>query len=83
MVEGLVLSVGTRTYMTFVDFGREYRRDFTVMITPSMVEKQAVAGMVVADIAGRRVRVRGVIEMSGGPAIRLKQVDEIAILGDE
>jgi len=83
VVEGLVLSVGTRTYMTFVDFGREYRRDFTVMITPSMVEKLAVAGMVVADIAGRRVRVRGVIEMSGWPAIRLKQVDEIAILGDE
>jgi len=31
---------------------------------------------------GKRVRVRGILEESGGPAIRLRNPDEIEILGD-
>ncbi len=82
VVRGRVHSVGTRTYMTFVDFGPDYRRDFTIMITPRMVEALAAEGIVAADLGGRVVQVRGVIEASGGPAIRLRRVDEIAVLGE-
>ena len=82
VVEGRVLSVGGRTYMTFVDFGRNYRRDFTIMITPAMVDRLAEIGVSVEALVGTLVRVRGVIEMSGGPAIRLKRVDEFELLTD-
>ena len=82
VVEGRVLSVGRRTYMTFVDFGRDYRRDFTIMITPAMVDRLAEKGVPVEMLDGQLVRVRGVIESSGGPAIRLKRVDEFELLTD-
>jgi hypothetical protein len=74
--------------MTFLDFGLVYRRDFTVMLTPAIAEK--FASMDVEDgtgksggvdaFANRRVRVRGVIEASGGPAIRLNDPAEIELI---
>jgi hypothetical protein len=63
--------------MTFLDFGPVYRRDFTVMLTPAIAEKLNAN----ADgFANRRVRVRGVIEASGGPAIRLNDPAEIELI---
>jgi hypothetical protein len=74
--------------MTFLDFGAVYRRDFTVMLTPAIAEKLAskdtVSGtgksVAVDALANRRVRVRGVIEASGGPAIRLNDPAEIELI---
>ena len=80
IVEGRVLSIGGRSYMTFVDFGTDYRHDFTIMVTPSMVERLAEAGRPVEALKNRWVRVRGVVELSGGPAIRLKRVDDLELL---
>ena len=77
LVEGRVASVGHGKYMVFLDFGRDYRRDFTVMVPNAMVEALPLA----ADaFRGRRIRVRGVIEESGGPAIRLATPDDIELL---
>jgi endonuclease YncB( thermonuclease family) len=88
VVEGKVVSVGHGSRMTFLDFGPVYRRDFTVMLTPAIAEK--FASMDVEDgtgksggvdaFANRRVRVRGVIEASGGPAIRLNDPAEIELI---
>ena len=77
LVEGRVASVGHGKYMVFLDFGRDYRRDFTVMVPNAMVRALSLP----ADaFKGRRVRVRGVIEASGGPAIRLGAPEEIELL---
>jgi endonuclease YncB( thermonuclease family) len=77
VVEGKVVSVGHGSRMTFLDFGPVYRRDFTVMLTPAIAEKLNAN----ADgFANRRVRVRGVIEASGGPAIRLNDPAEIELI---
>ncbi len=77
LVEGRVASVGHGKYMVFLDFGRDYRRDFTVMVSNAMARALPLP----ADaLKGRRIRVRGVIEASGGPAIRLGAPDEIELL---
>jgi endonuclease YncB( thermonuclease family) len=90
VVEGKVVSVGHGSRMTFLDFGPAYRRDFTVMLAPAIAGKLAVGGIAGgaagADaFANRDVRVRGVIEESGGPAIRLNDPAEIELIdtGDE
>ena len=82
LVEGRVVSVGHGSCMIFLDFGRDYRRDFTVMVSPPVAERMAAAGLPVDGLAGRRIRVRGVIEDSGGPAIRLNDPAEIEVLDD-
>jgi endonuclease YncB( thermonuclease family) len=71
VVEGRVLSVGHGSYMVFLDFGRNYRRDFTAMVPAPVAERLAIAGIAVDSLKGRHIRVRGVIEESGGPAIRI------------
>jgi endonuclease YncB( thermonuclease family) len=83
LVEGRVLSVGHGSVMIFLDFGRNYRRDFTAMIPKPMAALFAEAGLPVEALKGRRVRVRGVIEESGGPAVRLNHPTAIEVLGDE
>ena len=82
IVEGRVLSVGHGSYMVFLDFGPNYRRDFTVMIPPSVAEGLAEAGLPVDTLKGRLIRVRGVMEESGGPAIRVDHPTAIEVLDD-
>jgi endonuclease YncB( thermonuclease family) len=83
IVEGRVLSVGRGSYMVFLDFGRNHGRDFTVMMTSSVAERFAAAGLPAEAWQGRLVRVRGVIEESGGPAIRVEDAIAIEVLDDK
>jgi micrococcal nuclease len=80
LVEGRVISVGRGSFMIFLDFGHNVRTDFSVMLTPEVAEGLAVAGHVPEALAGRRVRVRGLIEDSGGPAIRLNNPAELEVI---
>lgn len=82
LVQGRIRSVGHGDYMTFLDFGDDYRRDFTIMVSPKVVERFEQAGVSVDGLKGHKVRVRGVIEESGGPAIRLGDPGEIEVLDD-
>jgi endonuclease YncB( thermonuclease family) len=80
LVEGRVVSVGHGSRMIFLDFGHDIRRDFTVMVPPAVAKGLAAAGRPVDGFAKRLVRVRGVIEDSNGPAIRLNDPGEIELL---
>jgi hypothetical protein len=80
VVEGRVVSVGHGAYMIFLDFGHSYRRDFTVMLPLAIAEGLAAEGFDVDGVAGRVVQVRGMIEESGGPAIRLNDPAEIELI---
>ena len=68
--------------MVFLDFGRNYSRDFTAMIPVAVAERLAEAGFPVEGFEGRLVRIRGVIEESGGPAIRVDDPVAIEALDD-
>jgi hypothetical protein len=80
LVEGRVLSVGHGSRMVFLDFGRNVRQDFTARVPPALADQLAAAGVDVDSLEGRRVRVRGLIEESGGPAIRLNDPAELELL---
>ena len=83
LVEGRVVSVGHGSYMIFIDFGRDYRRDFTIMVSPPVAKRLAEAGIVIDALKHRRLRVRGTIEESGGPAIRLTDPADIEFVDNE
>lgn len=83
IVEGRVLSVGHGRTMIFLDFGRVYRRDFTIMVPGRLAERFGEAGVDLDALAGQRVRVRGVVEESGGPAIRISHPIALEVLDDD
>lgn len=82
VVEGRVISVGHGERVDFLNFGHVWRRDFTVLVGRSVATRLADSGSATDTMTGKRVRVRGIIEESGGPAIRLNDPGEIEILGE-
>jgi len=80
LVEGQVDSVGHGTRMTFLDFGRNFRRDFTVMVPQEVATELTGSGVDPGALVGKRVRVRGVIEESGGPAIVLDDASALVVI---
>ncbi len=82
LIEGRVVSVDVGSRIVFLDFGRNWRRDFTVMVAASAADRFTAAGKKLESLAKRRVRVRGVLEESNGPAIRLDDPAAIEILDD-
>ncbi|MGE3989558.1 thermonuclease family protein [Pseudorhodoplanes sp.] len=74
IVEGRVLSVRESGSTTYVNFGRRWSEDFTVTIARRSL--QAFAGLPPKSLAGRTVRVRGVIEERAGPWIEAVSADQ-------
>jgi len=82
VVEGRVVSVGHGDRIDFLNFGHVWRRDFTVLVGSAASRQLAESGRSTDAMVGKWVRVRGIIEESGGPAIRLNDPGEIEILGE-
>jgi len=82
VVEGRVVSVGHGNRIDFLNFGHVWRRDFTVLVGTAASRQLAESGRSTDTMVGKWVRVRGIIEESGGPAIRLNDPGEIEILGE-
>jgi endonuclease YncB( thermonuclease family) len=83
LVEGRVISVGHGDRVDFLNFGRNWQRDFTVMISGAAAASFGESGLSVDSLAEKRIRVRGVIEEGGGPILRLNSPGEIEVLGDD
>lgn len=83
LVEGRVLSVGERRLRTYLNFGSDWTRDFT-LIVPSRVWREMTArGVTAAALKGRRIRARGVLEEWQGPALAVTVPEAIEVLGNE
>jgi endonuclease YncB( thermonuclease family) len=81
VVEGKVLSVRQAGATTYLNFGRNWTRDFAVTISRRMVAAFEAAGLSPKSLENRRIRVRGYVEARGGPRIELLRVGQIEVLG--
>jgi hypothetical protein len=77
LVEGKVLSVRESGATIYVNFGRRWTRDFTVTILKRQQRLFTAAGVEPKQLEGRRIRVRGWIEMRGGPIIAAEAPEQI------
>lgn len=82
LVEGRVASVTRAQRITYLNFGADWRRDFTASIANAVVDRSAGGAEALAKLNGRRVRVRGWIERRNGPMIVLNSPDEIETVDD-
>jgi endonuclease YncB( thermonuclease family) len=80
VVEGRVLSVRQAGATTYLNFGRNWTRDFAVTISRRMLGPFEAAGIVLKSLENRRIRVRGWVEARGGPRIEVLRVGQIELL---
>jgi endonuclease YncB( thermonuclease family) len=81
VVEGKVLSVRQAGATTYLNFGRNWTRDFAVTISRRMMPAVETAGFTLKSLESKRIRVRGFVEARGGPRIEVLRVGQIEVLG--
>jgi hypothetical protein len=79
LVEGRVLSVRQSGATIYVNFGRRWSEDFTVTVQKRNERRFSAAGLDLRQLAGRHVRVRGLVEERGGPWIEAARPEQIEI----
>jgi endonuclease YncB( thermonuclease family) len=82
LVEGRVRSVDRKAGKTFLNFGEDWRSDFTVMIAGKMRRPLAAAGLDPAEAEGKMLRVRGWIKSRNGPLIEIVHPDQIEVIAE-
>lgn len=80
IVEGRVIDVAETRDRTYLNFGFDYRTDFTVSIAAADVALFAEAGIDLLQLEGRNVRVRGWINDINGPSMALDHPERLEVL---
>jgi hypothetical protein len=77
IVEGRVAAVSGKSGRHYVNFGEDWRRDFTIVVPPAVARGAPDAAGTLEALVGKTVRVRGWIERRNGPAI---EVPSLAVI---
>ena len=85
VVEGRVLAVAQRRNHWYLNFGEDWRSDFTVGIPQDVLSASEASAIDPRDLKGQQVRVRGWVEKYNGPMIEIDHPAQIERLapGDE
>jgi len=84
IVEGRVLdAVQLNSGRIYLNFGSDYRSDFTVRIDAADSAVFEAAGLVPDMLSGRRVRVRGWLTDENGPMIQLDHPARLELLEED
>lgn len=78
IVEGIVTSTADVRGRIYLNFGADYKTDFTIAIAKRHVKRFSDANPV--GLVGARVRVRGWIELTNGPMIWLDHPERLEVL---
>jgi endonuclease YncB( thermonuclease family) len=80
LVEGKVRNVAVVRGRAYLNFGADWRTDFTVAIDPPDMRAFREAGLDPRKWEGRRVRVRGWLKAMNGPMIQATHPEQIELL---
>ena len=80
MVEGTIIGVGESRAVFYLNFGRSWRNDFTVLILKRQAKLFDSAGLKPQALAKKRVRVSGVVDGQTGPRIEASMPEQIEVL---
>ena len=82
LVEGRVLDVATVRRRAYLNFGEDWRTDFTISIAPKDRRRFLKDGIDPVRYQGQRIRVRGWLKSYNGPMIEVTHPEQIEILDD-
>lgn len=80
LIEGRVLDAAVVRKRGYVNFGPDYRTDFTIVVAPRDRRAFEAAGRTIESYIGHWVRVRGWIESYNGPMIEATHPEQIEVL---
>jgi len=80
IVEGKVLSTGIKDGRAYLDFGRDWRRDFKVTVAPDDVRRFRDTGVDPRAYEGLTIRARGFVDELGGPEIEVASPEGIEVV---
>lgn len=82
IVEGTVRAVAVQKRRAYINFGADWKSDFTVAIAPDDMKEFRRPKMNLKGLTGAQVRVRGWLESYYGPEIQIARPAAIEILSD-
>ena len=83
LVEGRINKVANVKKWLFLNFGDNWRNDFTIAIKRKYKRKIERSGLDLLKLQGKKIRVRGWIERWNGPLIKVTHKEQIEILEGE
>ncbi len=81
IVEGRVEDVAESRGRIYLNFGEDWRTDFTATVAPSDRDSFSGSGIQLPDLEGRAIRVRGWLERRNGPMIDVTHPEQIELVG--
>ena len=79
LVRGRVREVARRQEFLYLNFGEDWRRDFTVRAQTRDLRRLAAAGLDLAGLTGRNILVRGYLFDVAGPMIEVTHPAQIEV----
>ncbi|NQU59922.1 MAG: thermonuclease family protein [Rhodospirillales bacterium] len=83
LVEGRIVKAASIKGRVYLNFGENWRTDFTISIQPKARRLFAKSGIDPAAFEGQRVRVRGWLKKYNGPMIEATHPEQIEILAEK
>lgn len=80
IVQGVITSAADVRGQIYLNFGADYKTDFTIAISKRNRKRFEKAGLNLLNLEGATVRVRGWIEMSNGPMVWLDHPERLEVL---
>ena len=80
LVKGRVRRISQNNGRLYLNFGRNWRRDFTISISKRVQKEMKIQPADFAALKGKYVLVRGWIENNYGPMIRLRRAGDLQII---
>ncbi len=83
VIEGRVVKAARVKNHVYLNFGADWRTDFTVSARVRDLPRFADSGLDLLSLGGRDIRVRGWLKDYGGPMIDATHPEQIEVLGPE
>jgi endonuclease YncB( thermonuclease family) len=80
VVEGTIRRAGESRGRLYLDFGRRFTEDFTIVVPERLRKSLAAKGSDPKSWRGKRIRVRGILFSWGGPAMEINHAQAIELL---
>lgn len=80
IVEGIITSIADVRGRVYLNFGADYKTDFTIAVAKADRKRLKKAGLDPMTLEGAHVRVRGWVELMNGPMMWLDDANRLEIL---
>jgi micrococcal nuclease len=79
IVQGRVVRVAPTERFVYLNFGQDWRSDFTLRVPRETARSLRQAGVDLEQLAGRAIEVRGYLLEAGGPLIELSHPEQMTL----